>query len=102
MTTLELEMMDIKARLGRLEAVVWQLTDKAPVTPPVPEEPLDNEQLLAWMRAQGLIRDPTPQERRLAAEWDALPEEEKQAHIDFMDSLDLDPLLSEIILENRS
>ncbi len=41
--------------------------------------------------AQGLVRDPTPEERRLAAEWDTLSAEEKQAHIHFMHSLVLTP-----------
>ena len=38
---------------------------------------------------------------RLAGEWDALPEEEKQAHIRVMHHLVLDPPLSQIITENR-
>jgi hypothetical protein len=67
-----------------------------PPTPGMPPDPL-----LAWLRAQGLIREPTPEERRLAEEWDALPEEEKEAHIRLMHSLVLDPPLSQIIIDNR-
>lgn len=61
----------------------------------------DPEQLVAWLKAEGLVRDPTPEELGLAAEWDALPEEEKQNHIRLMHSLDLEPPLSQIIIESR-
>ncbi|MCR4408273.1 MAG: hypothetical protein NUW24_15370 [Anaerolineae bacterium] len=102
MTTLELELVELRARVERLETQVRQLVgDRHGVVPPTPGEPLDQEQLIAWLRAEGLVRDPTPEERRLAAEWDALPEEEKEAHIRFMRSLVLDPPLSRIIIENR-
>jgi len=102
MTTLELELVDLKARVERLETKVRRLTGEEPeVAPPAPGEPIDPEQLIAWLKAEGLVRDPTPEERRLAAEWDALPEDEKEAHIRFMRSLVLDPPLSQIIIENR-
>jgi len=103
MTALEPELVELKTRVERLEAEVRRLRggDRQSVTPPSPDEPLDPEQFLAWLKAEGLIRDPTPEERRLAAEWEALPEEEKEAHIRFMNSLVLDPPLSQIILENR-
>jgi hypothetical protein len=102
MTTLELELVDLKARVVRLEKTVRRLVgDEHKVAPPAPGEPLNQEQLLAWLKAEGLVRDPTPEERRLAAEWDALLEEEKQAHIRFMHSLVLDPPLSQIIVEDR-
>jgi len=102
MTALELELRELKTRVERLETQVRQLAGKrAKVAPPVPGQPLDQEQLIAWLKAEGLVRDPTPEERRLAAEWDALSEEEKEAHIRFMRSLVLDPPLSQIIIENR-
>ena len=102
MTTLEQELVELKVRVERLEATVHRLTsDARQVAPPAPDALQDQEQLLAWLRAQGLVRDPTPADRRLAAEWDALPEEEKEAHIRFMRSLVLNPLLSQIIVENR-
>lgn len=102
MASLELEVAQLKARLERLEATVRRLIGGEPeVAPPPPAEPVDQAQLLAWLKAEGLVREPTPEELRLAAEWDALPEEEKQAHIRFMDGLVLDPPLSQIIIENR-
>jgi len=61
----------------------------------------ERERLLAELETEGLIRDLTPQERVHAERWRALPEEEKQAHIRLMNSLVLDPPLSQIIIENR-
>ena len=68
---------------------------------PAAGEPQNQEHLLALVEAQGLVRDPTPEERRMAAEWDTLSEAEKQAHIHFMRSLALDPPLSKVLVENR-
>lgn len=100
MTTAELEqeVAEIKARLRRLEKTIKQIKRTQP-TPP--EADIDREELLAWLRDQGAIREPTDEERRLAAKWDELPEEEKEAHKRLMDSLVLDPPLSEIIIQNR-
>jgi len=71
------------------------------IPPPMPGVPPDPQHIIAWLRSQKLIREPTPEERQLAAEWDALPEEEKEAHIRLMHSLALDPPLSQIIIESR-
>jgi hypothetical protein len=102
MTTLEREVVELKARVEHLEAVVRQLVGKVRQTgPAVLDEPLDLGQLLARCKAEGVVRDPTPEERRLADEWDVLPEEKKQAHIHVMQHLVLDPPLSQIITENR-
>jgi hypothetical protein len=102
MTTLEREVVELKARVAHLEAMVRQLVGKArQAVPAALDEPLDLEQLLARCKAAGVVRDPTPEERRLAGEWDALPEEEKQAHIRVMHHLVLNPPLSQIIIENR-
>jgi len=102
MQRVELELINIRTRLEQLERQVQRLAGEEPeVTPPTPGIPPDPQRLLAWLRAQGLIREPTPEERRLAAEWDALPEEEKEAHIRLMHSLVLDPPLSQIIIDNR-
>ena len=102
MTTLEREVVEIKARVERLEALVHQLVGQVrQAVPAALDEPLDLEQLLARCKAEGVVRDPTPEERRLAGEWDALPEEEKQAHIRVMQHLVLNPPLSQIITENR-
>jgi hypothetical protein len=96
-------LVQLKARVDWLEKAVWELRGKGQAPPAIEREglSLEREWLLGELKAQGLIRDPTPRERALAAEWDALPEEEKRAHIEFMRSLDLEPLLSEIIIQDR-
>ena len=102
MTTMEQEVAELKMRLEHLEAVVRRLAgdepQRAPQTTGIPP---DQKSLLSWLKAQGLVRDPTPEERRLAAEWDTLPEEEKQAHIRFMHSLVLTPSLSQVLIGDR-
>jgi hypothetical protein len=102
MTTLEQEVGELKARLDRLEAMVRSLVGDAH-TPVLPAagEPQDQDHLLVWLKTQGLVRDPTPEEHRMAAEWDTLSEAEKQAHIHFMRSVALDPLLSRVLIESR-
>jgi len=102
MTALELEVVELKTRLERLEAKVRQLAgDVSKVAPPTPGEPLDQEQLIAWLKAEGIVVDPPPIARVHAERWRSLPEEERQAHIRFMRNLVLDPPLSQIIIENR-
>ena len=102
MATLEQEVMDLKTRLARLEAVIQRIIGDIPQAErPGLTAPLDETQLLAWLKAHSLVRDPSADECRVAAEWDALSDEDKQAHIDSMQRLDLDPLLSQIIIEQR-
>lgn len=101
-TTLEQEVGELKARLDRLEAMVCALAGGAHrAVLPAAGEPQNQEHLLAWLKAQGLVRNQTPEEDRMAAEWDTLSEAEKQAHIHFMRSLALDPSLSRVLIENR-
>lgn len=98
----EREIVELKERVERLEAVIRRLVgNESQGTLPISGKAPDQEQLLAWLKTQGLLREPTPEERRLAAEWDALPEEEKQAHIHFMHHLVLDPPLSQMIIDQR-
>ena len=102
MTTLEQEVMDVKTRLEHLEAVIRRLTgDTHQAGTPVPTMPLDQTELLAWLKAHGLVRAPTAEECRVAAEWDALSDEDKQAHIDNMQHLVLDPPLSQLLIAQR-
>jgi len=102
MQRVELELINIRTRLDRLEQRVRQLAGEEPeIPPPTPGMPPDPRYVLAWLRAQGLIREPTPEERRLAAEWDALPEEVKEAIQRELDHLPPGPMASDIIIENR-
>ena len=102
MTTMELELVELKARVEQLETTVRRLTgsDRVVETPPLGESPTP-AQLRTWLKAEGLIREPTPEEQRLAAEWDALPEEEKQAIWQELDHLPPGPMASDIVVENR-
>ena len=102
MTTLEQEVMGLKTRLGHLEAVVRRLTEDFPQAGvPVPPIPLDQTELLAWLKANGLVREPTAEECHVAAAWDVLSDEDKQRHIDDMQHLVLDPPLSQILIAQR-
>ncbi len=103
MTALELELVTLKTRVERLEETMRELTndESEPVLPPSGDSP-DPEQLRAWLKAEGLIRDPTPEEQRLAAEWDALPEEERQAINRELNHLPPGPMASDIIIKNRA
>lgn len=102
MTMIERELIELKTRVERLEAQVYGTAGpEALAPPPTADEPPDPEQLLTWLEAEGMIRAPTPEEQRLAAEWDTLIDDEKQAHLDFMHRLQLDPPLSQIIIQNR-
>lgn len=101
MATVEAELRELKARVGRLEQAVRELRGDSIPAPAEMEDLSERERALAILKAEGLIRDLTPEEQALAAEWRALPEEEKQAHIRLMRSLVLDPPLSQIIIENR-
>jgi hypothetical protein len=102
MSTWEQELGELKGRVERLETTVHQLAGVAQsVISPEPNQLADQEQILTWLKTAGLVREPTAEEHRLAAEWDALPEEKKQEHLRLMRNLPLDPPLSQIIIENR-
>ncbi len=100
MATLAQEVRDLKTRLTRLEAVIHRLVRDTSQAGGA-DVPLDQTQLLAWLKTERLVRDPMAEERRVAAEWDALSEADKQAHIDGMHRLVLDPPLSQILIEQR-
>jgi hypothetical protein len=102
MSVAEIELVQLKARVDWLEQAVWKLQGEDQAPRAIEREGLsEREWLLAELKAQGLIRDPTPGERARAERWRKLPEAEKEAHIRYMRSLVLDPPLSEIIIEGR-
>ena len=102
MTTLEQEVMALKTRLGRLEAIIRRLVGATPqVGAPGTTIPLDQTELLAWLKANGLVREPTAEECDVAAAWDTLSDEDKQKHIDAMQHLVLDPPLSQLLMAQR-
>ena len=65
------------------------------------EMEMNRDKLLDWLKAEGVVRDPTPRERQLAAEWSALPEEERQAIRRELDHLPPGPMASDVVLGNR-
>jgi hypothetical protein len=102
MAILEQEILKLKERVERLEAMMQRLVgETSHGTVVAADEPLSQKQLLALLKTQGLIRQPTPEERRVAAEWEALSKAEQDAHIHLMHNLALDPSLSRIIIEQR-
>lgn len=69
---------------------------------PRPTDEHDEEtQLLADLRAAGMLVDPTPEMLARAAAWDALPGSEKQEAIEELRNLKLNPPLSEIVIRAR-
>ena len=78
----------------------YQIIVKSPPTPP-PDEDDEEAQLLADLRAAGMLTEPTPEMLARAAAWDALPESEKQEAIEELRNLGLDPPLSEIVIRAR-
>jgi hypothetical protein len=96
-TTLE----ELEKRVTALERLVISSQVETPTLPEDPEE-WTREDVITYLRSRDIqVSEPTGAELALAAEWDALSEEDKQAHRDYMDRLDLDPPLSQIIIENR-
>jgi hypothetical protein len=96
------ELEELHARVERLEITVRQLASHDhQTTPPAAKQVSAQQQDLNWLKTEGLIRDPTPEELRVAAQWDSLEEEEKQGHIRLVQSLLLNPPLSRILSENR-
>ena len=99
---LKQELVDLETRVQRLEATVYQLVgDGQPVEPPAPGEPLDWEQLLVWLKAEGLVAEPPPMVRIHAERWRSRTEEEKQAIRQELDHLPPGSMASDIIIENR-
>jgi len=82
------------------EELSYQIVVESPPTP-MPDEYDEEAQLLADLRAAGMLAEPTPEMLARAAAWDALPESEKQEAIEELRNLKLDPPLSEIVIRAR-
>jgi len=96
-TTLE----ELEKRVTALERLVVGSGAETPTLPENRDE-WTRDDVIDFLRSRGIqVSEPTGAELALAAEWDAMSEEDKQAHRDYMDSLELDPPLSQIIIENR-
>ena len=61
----------------------------------------ERDHVLEKLRRAGVIRELTAEEKQHAADWDALPEERKQAVIEKLWTTRFDPPWSESIIEDR-
>jgi len=61
----------------------------------------ERERVDEVLRKAGMLAELTPEEKAMAAEWRALPEEEKRRVRDALWNLKLEKPLSQIIIENR-
>ena len=101
MATIEVELTKLKQRVEQLESTVHRLTREEHAQTISTPQSLDPVALIALLKAEGVIREPTLEELRLAAKWENLPEEEKQAIRWELDHLPPGPMASDIIIENR-
>jgi hypothetical protein len=92
---------ELEKRIEALERIVGSSRQE---TRDLPKDPAEwtREDVITFLRSRGVQIGELPAEAiALAKEWDDLPEEDKAAHRAYMDSLNLDPPLSEIIIRNR-
>jgi hypothetical protein len=127
MTNLEAEVIELKVRVERLEATLHQLAGKNQnasldlddfenthfeniVTLSASnsthfeledDDSLDQEQLLNWLKAEGLIAEPPAMAKDHAERWQALAEEQRQAVREALNHLPPGPMASDIIIETR-
>lgn len=91
---LEAEMLKIHRLLAKKGVLQKEKADAKPAT--------KEQDILDRLFDEGLLRNPTREELKLAEKWKKLPETEKQAVINGLINLKLDPSLSEIINLNRA
>jgi len=83
------------------EELSYQIVAENPPTP-IPDEYDEEAQLLADLRAAGMLADPTPEMLARAEEYDAkYSPEEQEAILQELRGLHLDPPLSEIVIRAR-
>ncbi len=88
----------IEARLAKLEREMVKMKSKISksVTPKsVKRKPKTRKEIKEYLLAKGVIRLPSAEELAIAAEWDAIPEEERKQFTAKLQSLKLEPPLSE-------
>jgi hypothetical protein len=64
-------------------------------------EAMTHQQLLEWMRGQGLITDPPPEFLAYGEAWGTLPDAEKREILWELDHLPSGPMASDIVAEQR-
>jgi hypothetical protein len=100
MTTIE----ELDRRLKKVEqqvSILIQLPrDRANES--ATQEPRDERAIVTEiLRNAGLLSEPTEHEKALAAEWRALPEEERKRAFEEFSSAAPDVMLSQIVIDNR-
>lgn len=99
---LEEEVTALKVRLEHLEATVHRLVGSVPdVAGPGLAQPFDPAQLRAWLRAEGMISEPTLAEQTAAERWNALPVEEQQRLRLELERPAPGPMVSDIVIDQR-
>ncbi len=103
MAVSEISVAELAARVEWLEQVVAELqaAQSAPGIAPATEPRSEKERLLALLQATGLLARPGPLVRVQAEAWRRLPERDRRRFRQEMDALQLDPPLSQIIIDNR-
>jgi len=89
------------AKLERERVKVKSNLGKSVVTKPVKRKPKTRKEIKEYLLAKGVIRLPSAEELAIAAEWDALPEAERRQFTAKLQSLKLEPPLSELIHQMR-
>jgi hypothetical protein len=101
--TLQQEVAALKERVAQLENRVGASVRHQPrrrLSAP-PSQNMNQAEMMAWLKAEGIVREPTEEEIALGAEWNALSGEEKTAALWELDHLPPEPMISDIIIENR-
>lgn len=108
METPTLELSELKTRVDQLEQKLFRLEarvalpDAGALTVSPQAAPSQNDDLRADLLARGAIRRPSPEELAVAARWQARPEKERARIVEMLQTLRLDPPLSEIIHRMRA
>jgi hypothetical protein len=102
---LQREVETLKGKVARLErrenSKRHGVTREREVVSPRERAVSENARAVEILRQAGLLAELTPEEKAMAAEWRALPEEEKRQVREELWNLKLTQPLSQIIIENR-
>jgi len=103
MTVLELkaEVSMIKTRLHQIEMALEQRKSTNPTQAAETDQFASDDDIIAWMRDQGLIVDPPFEALPHAERWQDMADQEKQAILWELDHLPPGPMVSDIIIQTR-
>jgi len=103
MAVSETGLAELAARVERLEQIVAELlaAQSASDIASAAEPRSEKERLLALLQATGLLAKPGSLIRTRAEAWRGLPERDRRQFRQEMGALQLDPPLSQIIIDNR-